>query len=464
MGLLTQGALAVEPTPTPVLDPPSVTVSPEQITAGETVTISLENLPDASQLAIRISSTVALCGEETFALKATNLRVPFSLDSSRVSIQAEPVTEAGIQARIGWLPISLKTDGDDGVARLTQGTGDISSGTTISLLSVFGTAVPGAESVDLFLDISGVKYGAEDSSLSFGLEGVANGSAVLRVSVNGSEIGSQEIIIGDGAPVFPEAPAAAFCASPENGTAPLTVSFTDTSTGSPTSWIWDFGDGTGSSEQHPVHTYTAQGTYTISLAASNAGGSNSTTRSNYITVAAPPLFLSAPALTPARIPTDSDGVPGVGETATLSVNLTGGSGDADVAVDLSPLGGSVAVPMVWEGGDRWTTSVSAGQPSPHAGGAYSPVDLVVTATDRGSGATASVAASLVAVRNGDVNEDGRVTLYDATYIGRSLVGLPGYTVSTPAVGDVTGDGVLTLADAMYLAKHLLGVPGFEVLR
>lgn len=463
MGLLTQGALAVEPTPTPGSDPPSVTVSPEQIAEGETVTISIENLPDASRLAIRISSTVALCGDEAFALKATNLRVPFSLDSSSVRIQAEPVTEAGIQAKIGWLPITFKTAAEDGVAALTQGTGDISSGTTISLLSVFGTAVPGAESVDLFLDISGVKYGAEDSSLSFGLGGVANGSAMLRVSVNGSEVATREIIIGEGAPDLPEAPVAAFCASPENGTAPLTVSFTDTSTGSPTSWIWGFGDGTGSSEQHPVHTYTEPGTYSVSLAVDSPGGNSSTTRSDCITVAAPPLSLSAPSLSPAWIPTDSDAFPGFGETATLSVNRTGGSGDADVTVDLSPLGGSAAVPMVWACGDCWTASVSAGQPSPHAGGAYTPVDLVVTAIDRGSGATASVAVSLVAVRNGDVNEDGRVTLYDATYIGRSLIGLPGYTVNTSAVGDVTGDGALTLADAMYLAKHILGVPGFDAL-
>lgn len=463
MGLLTQGALAVEPTPTPVSDPPLVTVSPDRIEEGDTVTISLENLPDASKLAIRLSSTVALYGEETFALKATNLRVPFSLDSSRIEIQASPVTEAGIKAKIGWFPITMTTGTEDGVARLAQSAGDISSGTTLSLLSVFGTAVPGADSVDLSLDISGVKYGAEDSALSFGLEGVADGSAVLQVSVDGNEVASREIIIGEGAPTTPEALSAMFAVSHENGTAPLTVSFTDTSAGSPTSWVWDFGDGTDSSEQHPVHIYTTLGTYSVSLAVSSTGDADNTTRIDCITVVSPPPVLSSPSVSPTLIPIDSDGTPGWGETATLSVNLTDSSGAETVTVDLSPLGGSAVEPLLREDGDRWTVPFSAVRSSPFVDGAYAPVDLIVTAADGTGGAGASVTVPLTVVRNGDVNEDGRVTLYDATVIARSLIGVPGYAVNTPAVGDVTGDGALTLVDAMYLAKHILAVPGFEAL-
>ncbi len=42
------------------------------------------------------------------------------------------------------------------------------------------------------------------------------------------------------------------------------VSFTDASTGA-TSWSWDFGDGTGSTDQNPVHTYAFTGSYTITL-------------------------------------------------------------------------------------------------------------------------------------------------------------------------------------------------------
>jgi PKD repeat protein len=85
---------------------------------------------------------------------------------------------------------------------------------------------------------------------------------------------------------FKPLPLANFTANPRTGPAPLTVTFTDTSTGNVTGWNWTFGDGntTNATERNPVHTYTANGTYTVSLAATNAGGSNTTTRVNYICV------------------------------------------------------------------------------------------------------------------------------------------------------------------------------------
>lgn len=52
--------------------------------------------------------------------------------------------------------------------------------------------------------------------------------------------------------------------------------FTDESLNGPESWLWDFGDGTSSTEQHPVHTYTASGDYTVCLTVSNPAGSDST--------------------------------------------------------------------------------------------------------------------------------------------------------------------------------------------
>ncbi len=88
-------------------------------------------------------------------------------------------------------------------------------------------------------------------------------------------------------PTAPAPPAANFTASPTSGTAPLTVQFTDQSTGSITSWSWDFGDGTTSTVQNPQHTYTAIGTYTVSLTVSGPGGSDTYTRTN-IDVTAPP--------------------------------------------------------------------------------------------------------------------------------------------------------------------------------
>ena len=73
------------------------------------------------------------------------------------------------------------------------------------------------------------------------------------------------------------APAASFAASTVNPAAGSLVLFTDTSGGAPTSWSWDFGDGTHATEQNPGHVYTAAGPFTVRLTATNASGSASTT-------------------------------------------------------------------------------------------------------------------------------------------------------------------------------------------
>ena len=83
------------------------------------------------------------------------------------------------------------------------------------------------------------------------------------------------------------APVADFVGTPTSGTAPLIITFTDTSTGSPTSWNWSFGDGNFSEVKDPVYTYVSAGSYTVSLLATNAVGSDTKTVANYITVNAP---------------------------------------------------------------------------------------------------------------------------------------------------------------------------------
>jgi PKD repeat protein len=83
------------------------------------------------------------------------------------------------------------------------------------------------------------------------------------------------------------APVAALTATPLTGVAPLTVQFTDNSTGNVTNWEWDFDDSDTSTEQNPLYTFTRPGTYDITLMVTGAGGSNTGTRAGYITVTAP---------------------------------------------------------------------------------------------------------------------------------------------------------------------------------
>lgn len=65
------------------------------------------------------------------------------------------------------------------------------------------------------------------------------------------------------------------------------VQFTDLSSNAPTSWAWNFGDGTTSTSQNPSHLYTTNGTYTVTLTTTNSFGNNSATRTDYIIVNKP---------------------------------------------------------------------------------------------------------------------------------------------------------------------------------
>ena len=96
---------------------------------------------------------------------------------------------------------------------------------------------------------------------------------------------------------------ARFSANTTTGSTPLAVQFTDSSTGRPNRWQWDFGDGSTSTLQNPLHSYTQPGVYTVSLTISREfvgsttviSESRSLTRDNYITVNGAAAPVVAPA-------------------------------------------------------------------------------------------------------------------------------------------------------------------------
>jgi PKD repeat protein len=112
---------------------------------------------------------------------------------------------------------------------------------------------------------------------------------------------------GGGAPIIP-APEAKFVGSPQSGWAPLTVTFSNGSTGAPTSQVWNFSyagvGGTGSGTVNPgsafssgphTVTYGCTGTpgqtctFGVRLSVANGGGSDvESTAADYITVTVPP--------------------------------------------------------------------------------------------------------------------------------------------------------------------------------
>jgi PKD repeat protein len=116
-----------------------------------------------------------------------------------------------------------------------------------------------------------------------------------------------------------------FTADGTEGTAPFTLQFTDTSTGSPTSWNWSFGDGNFSDIQSPVHTYESPGVFTVSLKTSYSGSSDVKTRTDYITVRGSPPSVTG------IFPTT-----GGNTTSSMIMNLTGSHFSSGATVIATP--------------------------------------------------------------------------------------------------------------------------------
>ncbi len=79
-------------------------------------------------------------------------------------------------------------------------------------------------------------------------------------------------------------PTADFIANPNEGQAPLTVTFTALTTGEIDLWHWDFGDGQFSKEPAPTHTYTSEDEYAVTLTVAGPGGSDTEAKVAYIKI------------------------------------------------------------------------------------------------------------------------------------------------------------------------------------
>jgi len=85
------------------------------------------------------------------------------------------------------------------------------------------------------------------------------------------------------------------------GSAPLSVSFRDTSAGAPERWHWDFGDQTQSVEQNPAHVYSIPGAYTVTLTVNRGDQKDSLIRKTAV-IASPPRVIANFSATPMKGP------------------------------------------------------------------------------------------------------------------------------------------------------------------
>lgn len=197
-------------------------------------------------------------------------------------------------------------------------------------------------------------------------------------------------------------PSPNFIATPNTGYATITsMTFTDGTTSNPlypvTTWLWNFGDSTTSTSQNPTKTYSTPGTYTVSLTATNAGGSATHTKTGYITVAAVTVPVANFTINKSSgdIPLDvtfTNTSTGIG-TLTYSWDLDDGTG-AQTTTNPSPNPYSFTVKGTYDveltatntgGSDTETKTIIASDPADRLD--YSPSTQLMNWSDVNVGAT-----------------------------------------------------------------------------
>lgn len=241
--------------------------SPYNLAPGQTGMVTVAFSPTSS---INYSNIVIFSsnGTNTITSVTGSGLAPPQLSVSPASLDFG-VIAVGSNSQATFVVTNLGAAGlSNGVASVNGGPFSVMSGTPFSL--------PGNGSTNLVVVFSPGAVGSFTNVVSFTTSNGGNTTNTLT---------------GMGA----VAPMASFIASPTNGVAPLTVVFTDNSSGTITNWFWEFGDGTSSNTTTTVlgHTYAAAGTNTVVLIVGGPLGSSSLSLSPYIVVTNPaPLTLS----------------------------------------------------------------------------------------------------------------------------------------------------------------------------
>ena len=267
-----------------------------------------------------------------------------------------------------------------------------------------------------------------------------------------------------------------FSGTPTTGAKPLSVTFTDSSTNTPTSWSWNFGDSSTSTVQNPSHSYVNAGSYTVALTATNAYGNNTKTQTNYITVTGSiPTFVAAGAVasgTGAITPALPSGIATNDilllflNTSDQSISISnqnggtwaqvgtmqgtgigGSSGSVGLTVYWSRYNGTQGAPTTSDSGDHQIGRMIAVRGATTSGNPWdvtgSGVDATASTTATIPGATTTVANTLVVVAAAVGLPNSTGTANFSAWTNANLSSVTERTDNTQAVGVGGGLGVAT---------------------
>ncbi|HEV7237949.1 MAG TPA: PKD domain-containing protein [Thermoanaerobaculia bacterium] len=220
------------------------------------------------------------------ALTAAGLCLLVACDSGNPVAPAPPGNNppAGLTVTLGANPTTIETSSSTpSMITVTAKNADgqaVDDGAQVTVTTTLGSFTQSAEPQRSITQL--LNKGSVQIPLYAGTE---TGTANILAQV-GSSVGRGSVKIEKPPEPVP-APVAEFTFVAND----LSVTFTDTSTGDPTKWKWDFGDNAQSTERHPVHRYSLASTYTVTLEVESTGGKS--TRQKFVSLSTgPPIAAS----------------------------------------------------------------------------------------------------------------------------------------------------------------------------
>ena len=181
----------------------SITAGPDHIEEGGQITVAIRGLEDNSSFTMHIGAELVPKANKEFAFSSNNLNMPFTLSGTTVVVQAEPIVWTNFRyQKDSDSPVkSLGFGSDDhpvrnGIVMDEESFGKINGGSEISMLEITGKALPDTNLVSMSLELSGVKSGVDDSSISYTINNMDRGTATIIVSVDGVEALHKRIAVG----------------------------------------------------------------------------------------------------------------------------------------------------------------------------------------------------------------------------------------------------------------------------
>jgi len=217
------------------------------------------------------------------------------------------------------------------------------------------------------------------------------------------------------------------------GVAPLAVQFTDTSMGSPTGWNWTFGDGDTSAEQHPVHSYTAAGNYTVTLTVSNSIANSTLTRAGYVSIIpAPEITGMSPSVGYSNGTLVRATITGTGFVECASIRLID-SGKPDIA--------ATNVTLISPSKITCTIALADAEPGVRSARVANP-----------AGGSDILADTFTIRLRGDFNGVGGVDIGDVAKVAYMVVGKEPQDLEA----DFNRNGIADIGDASKIAYYFVG--------